>query len=194
MLDHIRSFLKSLNFYVFSHLVYHVYSGWKRSKFVYFGHVWPYLQWSEKNLNFYVQMVQEFVHYSCVVFCMWFNIHTVVGKGLNLCIFYMFDHTCSGLKKSKFLWVLHVVYCTYSGWKKSKFVYFWHVWPYLQWSEKVKILMGFCIWLTILTVVKTGLNFYGFLHVIYCTYSGWKRSKFVYFWHVWQYLQWSEKV
>ena len=85
----------------------------------------------------------------------------------------MFDHTCSGLKKSKFLWVLHVVYCTYSGWKKSNFVYFWHVWPYLQWSEKVKILMVFCIWLTVLTVVKTGLNFYGFLHVIYCT-----------FWHV----------
>ena len=48
-------------------------------------------------------MFQEFVHYSCVVFCMWFNIHTVVGKGLNL--WYMFDHTCSGLKKSKFLWV-----------------------------------------------------------------------------------------
>ena len=108
--------------------------------------------------------------------------------------FYMFDHTCSGLKKSKFLWVLHVVYCTYSGWKKSNFVYFSHVWPYLQWSEKVKILMGFCIWLTVLTVVKTGLNFYGFLHVIYCTYSGWKKSKFVYFWYVWQYLQWSEKV
>ena len=34
---------------------------------------------------------------------MWFTISTVVGKGLNLCIFDMFDHTCSGLKMSKFL-------------------------------------------------------------------------------------------
>ena len=110
-------------------------------------------------------------------FCIWFTISTVVGKYLNLCIFDMFDHTCSGLKKSKFLWVLHVVYCTYSGWKKSNFVYFWHVWPYLQWSEKVKILMVFCIWIIVFTEVKTGLNFYGFLHVIYCTYSGWKKSK-----------------
>ena len=35
-------------------------------------------------------------------FCMWFTIPTVFGKGLNLCIFDMFDHTCSGLKKPKF--------------------------------------------------------------------------------------------
>ena len=72
----------------------------------------------KKISNFYVQMVQEFVHYSCIVFCMWFNIHTVVGKGLNLCHFLHVWHTCSGLKKSKFSWVLHVVYCNYSGWKK----------------------------------------------------------------------------
>ena len=121
-------------------------------------------------------------------FCMWFTVPTVVGKGLNLCIFDMFDHTCSGLKKSKFLWVFASGLCTYSGWKRSKFVYFWTC-------------------LTIPAVVWKCLNFYVqmfqefvhyscvvFSHVVYRIYSGWKRSKFVYFWHVWPYLQWSEKV
>ena len=136
-------------------------------------------------------MFDEFVHYSCVVFCMWFNIHTVVGKGLNLCIFDMFDHICSGLKKPKFLCtnvpricsyfyvVFHpVIYRTYSGWKRSKFVYF-------------------LTCLTIPAVVWKCLNFYVqmfqdfvyfscvvFSYVVYHTYSCWKRSKFVYFGHV----------
>ena len=88
---------------------------------------------------------------------MWFTISTVVGKGLNLCIFDMFDHTCSGLKKSKLLWVfayglsyLQVVktgpnLCIYnnfnhtcSGLKKSKFLLvFASGLLYLQWAEKV---------------------------------------------------------
>ena len=52
---------------------------------------------------------------------MWFIIPTVVRTGLNLCIFYIFDHTCSGLKKSKFYGFLHVIYFTYSGWKSLNF-------------------------------------------------------------------------
>ena len=50
--------------------------------------------------------------------CMLFTVPTVVGKGLNLCILDMFDHTCSGLKMSKFLWV------------------FAYGLPYLQWVGK----------------------------------------------------------
>ena len=119
-------------------------------------------------------------------------------KGLNLCIFDMFDHTCSGLKKSKFLqmdfvhiWFSfsYVVYHTYSHWKRSKFVLFLTCFDhtcsgqkslnfYVQmFQEFVPILMGSfspCRF-TIPTVVG-------------------KRSKFVYFSHVWPYLQWSENV
>ena len=90
-------------------------------------------------------------------FRIWFTVSTVVRKGLNLCILDMFDHTCSGLKKSKFLWV-------------------------------------FCMLFTLPTVVEKSLNFdvqmfqefvhyycVVFSHVVYHIYSGWKRSKFVYF-------------
>ena len=90
-------------------------------------------------------------------FRIWFTISTVVRKGLNLCILDMFDHTYSGLKKSKFLCVfayrlsyLQVVkigpnLCIYnnfnhtcSGLKKSKFLLFFASGlMYLQWLEKV---------------------------------------------------------
>ena len=90
-----------------------------------------------KMLENNVQMFQEFVHF-CVVFSHVVYHNYSVGKGLNLCIFNMFDHICSGLKKSKFLWVF-AYGLSYLQWsqKRSKFVYFGHVLPYLQWSEKV---------------------------------------------------------
>ena len=91
----------------------------------------PAVVW--KSLNLYVQMFQEFVHYSCVVSCTCgLTYIRVVGKGLNLCIFDMFDHTCSGLKKSKFLCTNVPRTCSYSC------IVFSHCGlPYLQWLEKV---------------------------------------------------------
>ena len=93
-----------------------------------------------KSLNFDVQMFQELVHYYCIVFSHVVTISTVVEKGLNLCIFDMFDDTCSGLKKSKLLCtnvprICSYLLCSFSTcglpylqcWKRSKFVYFGHV-------------------------------------------------------------------
>ena len=95
-------------------------------------------------------------------FCMWFTISTVVGKGLNLCIFDMFDHTCSGLKKSKFLWVF-----------ASRL-------SYLQVVKKVQI----CVFISMFNHTCSGLKKSKFLLFfasgLPCIYSGWKRSKFVY--------------
>ena len=103
-------------------------------------------------------------------------IPTVVGKGLNLCILDMFDHTCSGLKKSKFLWAFRIWFnestvfrkglnlCifyifdhTCSGLKKSKFLCTNSLQEFVHY-----FVCTFCMWFTIPTVV-------------------WKRSKFVYF-------------
>ena len=83
---------------------------------------------------------------------MWFTIPTVVGKGLNLCILDMFDHTCSGLKKSKFLLQMF-----------QEFVHFFCV--------------VFHMWFTIPTVVGKGLNLC-ILDMFDHTCSGLKKSKF----------------
>ena len=128
MFDHTCSGLKKSKFlWVFAYLVYHVpTSGWKQVQIcVFMDNVLSIPAVVRKSLNFYVQMV--FVHYSCVVFCMWFNIHTVVAKGLNLCICQMLDHIRSFLKSLNFYGFSHLVYHVYSGWKRSKFVYFGHV-------------------------------------------------------------------
>ena len=162
---------------------------------------------------------------------MWFTIPTVVRTGLNLCIFSIFDHTCSGLKKSKFLWVFACYLLYLFGWKKSKFwctnvprtcsfVSTCLIIPAVVWKS-----LNFLHVFTISTVVEKGLNlciFDMFDHTcsglkmskllctnvpricsyLLCSFSTcglpylqcWKRSKFVYFGHVWPYLQWSQNV
>ena len=71
-----------------------------------------------KCLNFNVQMVQEFVHYYCVVF-LHVVYHTYSGQNRSKFVYFsIFDHTCSGLKSLNFYGFMHVIYCTYSGWKK----------------------------------------------------------------------------
>ena len=91
---------------------------------------------------------------------MWFTISTVVGKGLNLCIFDMFDHTCSGLKKSKLLWV---------------FAYG------LSYLQVVKTGPNLCIYNNF-NHTCSGLkkSFNWFSHLVYRIYSGQRRFKFVY--------------
>ena len=115
-----KYFYFSKNLFICSPPMVYTYSGWKRSKFVYFGHVWPYLQWSTKSLNFNVQMFQEFVHYSCVVF-----LHVVY-------------HTYSGQKRSKFVYFLTCLTIPAVVWKSLNFDgLFASGLMYLQWSEKV---------------------------------------------------------
>ena len=129
---------------------------------------------------------------------MWF---TVVGKGLNLCIFDMFDHTCSGLKKSKLL-------CTNVSRICSLLLYSFFACG-LPYHTVVGKGLNLCIFdmfdhtcsglkksKLLCTNVPRFCSFLvcSFSYVVYHTYSGWKRSKFVYFGHVLPYLQWSEKV
>ena len=88
-----------------------------RSKFVYFQHVCSYLQWSEFLKSFF----------ACgLPYLQWLQ------KGLNLCILDMFDHTCSGLKKSKFLCTNVPRICSF-----LLCSFFTCGLPYLQWLEKV---------------------------------------------------------
>ena len=129
----------------------------------------PAVVW--KCLNFNVQMFQEFVHFYCVVFShVVYHIYSV-GKGLNLCIFDMFDHICSGLKKSKFLWVFALLFTIPRVvWKSLNFV-----------CTNVPRICSLLLY----SFFAYGLSYLQWLD---------NRSKFVYFWHLWPYLQWSEKV
>ena len=83
---------------------------------------------------------------------MWFIIPTVVRTGLNLCIFYIFDHTCSGLKKSKIFMGFCMLFTLPTVVGKSlnfdvqmfqELVHYYYIvfftcgLPYLQWLKKV---------------------------------------------------------
>ena len=63
-------------------------------------------------------------------FCIWFTVLYSGQKGLTLCILDMFDHTYSGLKKSKFMYKCLKNFCITLGY------FFACGLLYLQWSGK----------------------------------------------------------